>query len=57
MNGAYASYEENSKGSIEAGKLQTSWVLGEIRFKEDPSNIVEIPIERTMTGGKWVFES
>jgi len=57
MNGAYASYEENSKGSIEAGKLADLVVLGRDPFKEDPSNIINIPIERTMTGGKWVFES
>jgi predicted amidohydrolase YtcJ len=57
MNGAYASYEENSKGSIEAGKLADLVVLGKDPFKEDPSNIINIPIERTMTGGKWVFES
>ena len=55
MNGAYASYEENSKGSIEAGKLADLVVLGRDPFKEDPSNIINIPIERTMTGGKWVF--
>jgi predicted amidohydrolase YtcJ len=57
MNGAYASYEENSKGSIEPGKLADLAVLGKDPFKEDPSNIINIPIERTMTGGKWVFES
>ena len=57
INGAYASYEENIKGSIETGKLADLVVLGRDPFKEDPSNIVNIPIERTMTGGKWVFES
>ncbi|MBI3474181.1 MAG: amidohydrolase [Acidobacteria bacterium] len=57
MNGAYASYEENLKGSIEAGKLADLVVLGRDVFKEDPSNIINIPIERTMVGGKWVWES
>jgi predicted amidohydrolase YtcJ len=57
MNGAYASYEENSKGSIEAGKLADLVVLGKDPFKENPSNLINIPIERTMAGGKWVFES
>jgi predicted amidohydrolase YtcJ len=56
INGAYASYEENLKGSIEAGKLADLVVLGRDVFKEDPSNIINIPIERTMTGGKWVWE-
>ena len=57
INGAYASYEENLKGSIEPGKLADLVVLGRDVFREDPSNIVNIPIERTMTGGKWVFEA
>jgi len=57
INGAYASYEENLKGSIEAGKLADLVVLGRDVFKEDPSNIVNIPIERTMVGGKWGWES
>lgn len=57
MNGAYASYEENLKGSIEAGKLADLVVLGRDVFKEDPNNIINIPIERTMVGGKWVWES
>ena len=57
MNGAYASYEENVKGSIAAGKLADLVVLGRDVFKEDPSNVVNIPIERTMVGGEWVWES
>lgn len=57
INGAYASYEENIKGSIEPGKLADLVVLGRDPFKEDPSTLVTIPIERTMTGGKWVYES
>ncbi len=57
MNGAYASYEENLKGSIELGKLADLVVLGRDPFKEDPSTLVTIPIERTMMGGKWVYES
>jgi len=57
INGAYASYEENLKGSIEAGKLADLVVLGRDVFKEDPSNIINIPIERTMVGGTWVWEA
>src|SRR6185436_8143118 len=56
INGAYASYEENNKGSLEAGKLADLVVLGRNPFKEDPSSLVGIPIERTMAGGKWVYE-
>ena len=57
MNGAYASYEEHSKGSIEAGKLADLVVLGRDPFKVDPADLINIPIERTMVGGKWVWES
>ncbi len=57
MNGAYASYEENLKGSIETGKLADLVVLGRDPFKEDPSTLVTIPVERTLAGGKWVYES
>jgi hypothetical protein len=32
-------------------------VLGRDPFHEDPSKLIDIPIERTMTGGKWVYES
>jgi predicted amidohydrolase YtcJ len=57
INGAYASYEENLKGSIEPGKLADVVVLGRDPFKVDPMELINIPIQRTMVGGKWVFES
>ena len=57
IHGAYASYEEKQKGSIEPGKLADLVVLGRDPFKEDPGTLITIPIERTMTGGKWVYES
>jgi predicted amidohydrolase YtcJ len=57
INGAYASFEEKIKGSLEVGKLADLVVLGRNPFKEDPSTLITIPVERTMTGGKWVYES
>ena len=57
INGAYASYEEHLKGSIEAGKLADLVVLGRDPLKENPATLVTIPVERTMAGGKWTFES
>jgi predicted amidohydrolase YtcJ len=57
IHGAYASYEEDVKGSIEAGKLADLVVLGRDPFKTDPSQLINIPVERTMVGGKWVWES
>ncbi|MAV89719.1 MAG: amidohydrolase, partial [Candidatus Marinimicrobia bacterium] len=57
INGAYASYEENIKGSIEIGKLADLTILGQDPRETDPMRIINIPIERTMVGGKWVYES
>lgn len=57
INGAYASFEENQKGSIEAGKLADLVVLGRDPLRENPSSLITIPIERTMVGGRWVYES
>jgi len=57
INGAYASYEENLKGSIETGKLADLVVLGRDPFEENPWTLVTIPVERTMADGRWTFES
>lgn len=57
LHGAYASYEENVKGSLEAGKVADLVVLGRDPMKEDPSTLVTIPVERTMAGGGWTYES
>jgi predicted amidohydrolase YtcJ len=57
LHGAYASYEERLKGSIEPGKLADLVVLGRDPLREDPRTLITIPIERTMAGGAWTFES
>jgi predicted amidohydrolase YtcJ len=57
QHGAYASYEEHLKGSIEPGKLADLVVLGRDPLREDPSTLIKIPVERTMIGGRWVFEA
>ena len=57
LHGAYASYEENIKGSIEAGKLADLVVLGRDPLRENPSSLITIPVERTMIGGRWSFEA
>ncbi len=57
INGAYASFDEKIKGSIEVGKLADLVVLGRDPLKEDPSSLVNIPIQRTMVGGEWKFEA
>jgi predicted amidohydrolase YtcJ len=57
LNGAYASFEEHEKGSLEPGKLADVVVLGRNPLEEDPASLVTIPVERTMVGGNWVYES
>jgi predicted amidohydrolase YtcJ len=57
LHGAYASFEEHDKGSIERGKLADLVVLGRDPLREDPSSLISIPIQRTMVGGRWVFEA
>lgn len=57
LHGAYASYEERVKGSIEAGKYADLVVLGKDPLKQDPQELIKIPIERTMVAGRWVFEA
>jgi predicted amidohydrolase YtcJ len=57
VNGAYASLDENRKGSIQIGKLADLVVLGQDPHKVDPSTLVNIPIQRTMVGGRWRFEA
>jgi predicted amidohydrolase YtcJ len=57
LHGAYASYEEKLKGSIEPGKLADLVVLGRDPLREDPRTLITIPIERTKAGGQWTFES
>ena len=57
LHGAYASFEERLKGSIETGKLADLVVLGRDPLKEDPATLVSIPVERTMVGGSWVYEA
>ncbi len=49
---AYASFEENLKGSITAGKLADIVVLGEDPRKIHPDEIKDIPVVMTIVGGE-----
>jgi predicted amidohydrolase YtcJ len=57
MHGAYASFEERVKGSISAGKLADLVVLGEDPTRVDPESLIKVPVEKTMVGGKFVWDS
>lgn len=52
---AWAFFEEDVKGSIEAGKYADLVVLGQDILTIDAVQIKDIPILRTMTHGKFVY--
>ena len=56
-NGAYASFEEGQKGSIEVGKLADLVVLESDPTAIDPFGIKDIPVARTILGGRTVYEA
>lgn len=55
MGGAWMTFEEKIKGSIERGKLADMVVLGEDILSVDPDQIPEIPVLATFVGGKMVY--
>ena len=56
-NGAYASFEEDLKGSITPGKLADFVILAEDPHDADPERIKEIQVVRTVVGGRTMHEA
>ncbi|MFE4239656.1 amidohydrolase [Peribacillus butanolivorans] len=55
-NGAYASFEENLKGSIEIGKLADLVVLNGAILDVPTDQIKDMQVDYTIIGGKVVFQ-
>ncbi len=56
LSGAYSSFEERVKGSIEVGKLADLVVLSADPTSVAPDEIKEIQVEKTIIGGEVVWE-
>ena len=56
MGGAYTSFEENGKGSIEEGKLADMVVLSRDIFEIPEDEIKDVEVEMTIFNGKIVYK-
>jgi predicted amidohydrolase YtcJ len=55
LSAAYASFEENIKGSLEAGKLADFVILEKDITQINPPEIRDVKVLRTVVGGKTVY--
>lgn len=55
-NGAYASFDEDIKGSIQVGKLADLVVLSESLLDVPPEKIKDISVDMTIIDGKIVYQ-
>ena len=57
VHGAYASFEEGIKGGLEPGQLADLVVWDHDLLTIDPAGFLSVKPERTMVGGRWVYEA
>jgi len=56
LGSAYASFEENTKGSLKVGKLADMTVLSKDLFTIEPKEILTTKVLYTILGGKIVYQ-
>jgi len=56
INGAYTTFEENKKGSLEVGKYADLAVLSDDLMTISEENIPGIKVLATMVGGQFVYQ-
>ncbi|MGE7765911.1 amidohydrolase [Peribacillus sp. NPDC096540] len=55
-NGAYASFEEDIKGSLEVGKLADLVILNDSILKAEPDRIKDLKVETAIIDGEIVYQ-
>jgi hypothetical protein len=56
INNAYAAFEDNVRGSLEAGKLADITIFDRNLIKIAPEDILNAEVTHTIVDGKVVFE-
>lgn len=54
-NGAYASFDEDSKGSIETGKLADLVILNTSILDSQMEDLLEVKVDSTILNGEIVY--
>jgi hypothetical protein len=55
MNAAFASFDEDKKGTVEAGKFADFVILSDDLFSLKPSEIRAVTVEMTVVNGRVVY--
>ena len=55
-NGAYLTFEEVIKGTLEPGKLADLIVLSEDLLAIDPERILDVKVDMTFIGGRLLYD-
>ncbi len=57
IDAAFQGFEEDSKGSLEPGKLADLVILGRSPLAENPADLAAIPVLETIIGGESVWRA